>query len=116
MLLLVEKRQLIYINNQAFNSYVRPIFEYCSSCRSPYLVQYVDNIEKVQIRFIKKLRGLKHKSYPERLKFVNNERLENRRITAYVIVYYKTCTIFVDIYINDLFEFPNNERAGKVFK
>ena len=78
---------------KALNTYVRHILEYCSSARAPYLVEYVDKIEKVHRHFIEKLHDLKHKLYPERLKYLNIERLENIRIAADLVFNY-------DIYNN----------------
>ena len=46
--------------------YVRPILEYNSVIWSPSLVRDIQQLEKVQRRFTKKLLGMKSLSYSER--------------------------------------------------
>ena len=73
----------------AFKTYVRPLLEYNSQVWSPHLVKDIDSIEKIQRRFTKRLLGMKHHSYEERLFLLNLERLEVRRIKSDVICAYK---------------------------
>jgi len=80
---------------QAFKTYVRPLLEYNSPVWSPHLHKDINIIEKVQRRFTKRLSGLYHLSYDERLSHLQLERLEARRIktdviTAYKIIFGKT--------------------------
>ena len=44
---------------RAYKVYVRPILEYCSPVWSPYLLQEVDETERVQRYFTRRLQGLK---------------------------------------------------------
>ena len=52
---------------RAFVVYVRPIVEYNSIIWSPHSKHDIDTVEKVQRRFTKRLRSLKHLSYDEQL-------------------------------------------------
>ena len=74
---------------RAFIVYVRPIVQYCSVVWSPSLKQDIDLIEKVQRRFIKRLRGLKAYSYSERLQYLGLTSLELRRQHLDLIFCYK---------------------------
>ena len=74
---------------RAFKVYVRPILEYCSSVWCPYLIKDVEVIESVQRRFTKHLRGLWNIPYEERLKKVNLDRLDVRRLRLDLILTYK---------------------------
>src|SRR5437867_1665593 len=82
---------------KAFVTYVRPILEYCSNVWSPYKLSDIRKIESVQGRFTKKLRGLKSKPYPERLKCLNAETIELRRIKFDLSMYFKVLHDLVDI-------------------
>ena len=70
----------LHILRQAFITYVRPVPEYASSVWSPYLLQHINAIEKVQKGFTKRIYSLSHLSYPERLAEINLEPLELRRL------------------------------------
>ena len=65
-----------------FNGFVRPHLEYCVSVWSPYLRKDVDCLEKVQRRAAKLVRGLKDKSYQERLRILGITSLQKRRIIS----------------------------------
>jgi len=45
---------------RAFTTYVRPRLEYCSVVWNPVLKKDIENLEKVQRRFTKRLTGLQH--------------------------------------------------------
>ena len=62
-----------------YSQYVRPHLEYCSPVWNPWTQQDIQNLEKVQIRAINMVSGLKGKSYDEKLAEVGLESLENRR-------------------------------------
>jgi hypothetical protein len=66
----------------AFKVYVRPVLEYACPVWSPYLAGDIDRVESVQRRFTKSLRGQKYKSYTDRLRYLNLDSLELRRIKA----------------------------------
>jgi hypothetical protein len=89
---------------KAFVVYVRPILEYCSNVWSPYKVSDIKKIESVQRLFTKRLRGLKDLPYPDRLKCLNAESLEMRRIKCDLTMYYKILNNLVDISSDSLFQ------------
>jgi Reverse transcriptase (RNA-dependent DNA polymerase)/Endonuclease-reverse transcriptase len=95
---------------QAFKTYVRPILEYASVVWNPHLLCDINNIEKVQRRFTKRLFYNSALSYDERLKQLNLDRLELRRMyfdvsTAYNIIR-KNVLPF-----NDFFSLPHSTRT-----
>ena len=74
---------------QAFISYVRPLVEYSSVVWSPILKKHIDSIETIQRKFTKRIPSIKHLSYLERLKIIELEPLELRRLHFDLIYYYK---------------------------
>ena len=97
---------------KAFKVYVRPILEYCSSVWNPHLISDIQNVEKVQRRFTKRLfRG--SMSYGDRLKTLNLDSLELRRL-------YADAYIIFQIVNNNLLDFqdfysrppPSNTRSA----
>jgi len=101
----------------AFNVYVRPILEYCSVVWNPYLIKDIKAVEKVQKRFTKKLPGMKNMNYYKRLKTLNVESLELRRIRLDLLYTYKILFGLVDVNANELFiPVYNDNRRGHSFK
>jgi len=62
-----------------FNGYVRPHLEYCVQVWSTYLKKDIECLKKVQRRATKLVKGLKNKSYPERLTLLHTTSLAKRR-------------------------------------
>src|SRR5438552_12290671 len=75
--------------HQILNTYVRPIFEYCSVLWSPHLIKYIDEIESVQRRFTRCFAPLRELSYKERLRILQLESLEERRLRIDLICMHK---------------------------
>jgi len=88
---------------RAFVVYVRPIVECNSIIWSPYSKQDVDLIEKVQRRFTKRLRNLKHLPYDERLAKLGLPTLELRRLHLDLIFCYKIVFGYVSVNFDDFF-------------
>lgn len=105
---------------RAFLVYVRPIVEHCSVVWSPSLKKDIELIEKVQRRFTKRLPGLKHMPYKERLHFLDLPSLELRRLHSDLIYCYKIVFGVVNLRCADFFEFSsvttNRGHEYKLYK
>ena len=62
-----------------YKSNVRPILEYCISVWSPYLRKHDKEIEQIQRRATRLIKGFEHYNYPERLQELNLPTLYYRR-------------------------------------
>ena len=95
----------------AYKSFVRPILEYCSTVWNPYIpnrhyLGLTDQIEKVQRYFTRRVYyrcklDCSH-DYLQRLKFLNLESLELRRIYNDLIMVYKIVHGLININANEL--------------
>ena len=74
---------------RAFIVYVRPIVEYNSVIWSPQTVHDIEEIERVQRMFTKRLPGLKTYSYTTRLNRLKLPSLELRRLHIDLIMFIK---------------------------
>jgi len=75
---------------RAFAVYVqRPILEYCSAVWNPGYLCDINKIEYVQRRFTKRLKGFHSLSYVDRLKTLNTESLQLRRLKTDLDTMYK---------------------------
>ena len=101
---------------RAFIVYVRSLLEYNSVIWSPRLIQDITKIEKVQRRFTKKLRGLKHLSYSDRLIKLGLPSLELRRLHLDLVYCYKMVFGLVKLNFSDYFDFSITPTIGHVYK
>jgi len=102
---------------RAFIVYVRPILEYNSIIWSPYLKKEVSQIEKVQRRFTKRLRGLSNVGYTERLSRLGLPTLELRRLQLDLIFCYKIVFGLTSLTSSDYFQFSSNRNTrGHAYK
>jgi len=105
---------------RAFVTYVRPILEYNSIVWSPSLIRDIEQVEKVQRRFTKRLFGMRCLSYDERLQRLGLLRLELRRLHLDLIFCYKIVFGLVSVNFNDFFEYSfsttTRGHAYKLFK
>lgn len=107
-----------FVLMKAFKSYVRPLTEYCTPVWSPYLHQDITIIEKVQRYFTKKIcnrANISYNDYFDRLKSLNVQSLEARRIMFDLILVFKMFKGFVDLSINDFFS-PRPVNRGHPFQ
>ena len=74
---------------KAFVTYVRPILEYNSPVWSPCLKKDILLVESVQRKFTKRIPGMSGLTYFSRLKRLNLESLEVRRLRADLVTTYK---------------------------
>ena len=90
---------------RAFVTYVRPILEYGTVLWSPTLKKYIDQIENVQRRFTKRIPEISELPYFERLKRLNLETLEVRRLRFDLVYYFKILHNLTPHDSNDFFSF-----------
>ena len=64
---------------KAYVTYVRPLLEYASSVWSPHHLHLISKLEKVQKYFTKRIPGMWHLSYEQRLASLNLRSLQTRR-------------------------------------
>jgi len=74
---------------RAFVTYVRPILEYALVIWSPYHVNQISKLELVQRRLTQRIAGLRDMPYVERLKKLQLERLETRKLRNDLLFTYK---------------------------
>jgi hypothetical protein len=67
---------------------VRPLVEYASTIWSPSYIGQITQIEKVQKKFTKRIPGCLHLSYADRLKKLELQSLEHRRLIADLLMCY----------------------------
>ena len=92
-----------------FKALIRPILEYGNAVWSPFLKQDIDNIEKVQRHFTKRIDGLYNLSYHDRLRVLKLPSLEYRRMRGDLIETYKIVRGMYDVSTtNSLFHRETN--------
>ena len=104
-----------------YKVFVRPHLEYCVQAWSPYYRKDVDCLERVQRRATGMVRGMKNKSYTERLQILRITSLERRRQRGDLIEMYKILTGRECIDSNKFFQLADSEynlrgHSLKLFK
>ena len=97
----------LHFLRKAFIIYVRPLIEYNSILWSPNQKIYIDLIEKVQRRFTKRIPCLHNLSYLDRLKTINLQSLELRRLHFDLFYYFKILHNLTDINPVNFFTYHN---------
>jgi ribonucleases P/MRP protein subunit RPP40 len=72
-----------------YKTYVRPHLEFCTPTWSPWGKMDTDCLEKVQIKMINMVSGLKGKNYEEKLAEIGLDSLEKRRIESDICMAHK---------------------------
>jgi len=88
-------------------TYVRPLLEYNCQVWSPCYVSLIRQVESVQKKFTKRLKGFSMLHYCERLNKLEAETLEMRRLKLDLVMYYNILHGFVDIDAGSLFDTIN---------
>jgi hypothetical protein len=101
---------------RAFQVYVRPLLEYCSTVWSPRFSKDSTSIEAVQRRFTKRLPGLGELNYPARLALLKVDSLELRRLRADLIFVYKIVFGLIDLKVDDFFSLAPINHRGHNYK
>jgi hypothetical protein len=83
-----ESRDCAFLMSM-FNLYIRPIIEYASPVWSPHLKMDVNQIERIQRAYTKRIPVLSNLSYAERLLAINTVSLEHRRLYLDLVLLYK---------------------------
>jgi len=86
---------------RAFKVYVRPLLEYATRVWSPHYNYAIDNIEAMQRKFTKRLKGCKDMEYLHGLVTFTCRAYERRRLTADLILTYRIIFGFVDVCMSD---------------
>jgi ribonuclease P/MRP protein subunit RPP40 len=73
-----------------FVAYIRPMLEYASPVWSPLTVSASALLERVQRRYTKRVRGLTHLPYDQRLQLLRLETLAQRRTVSDMVLTYKS--------------------------
>ena len=93
----------------AFKTFVRPILEYGNEIIHPHLLKDIIKLEQVQRSFTRRIPSLKDYNYPERLKKLDLEPLEIRRIKSGLTFIFKILKGFV-LTSNTLEQMPMRSR------
>ena len=80
-----------------FVTHIRPLLEYNSEIWSPFYLMNIDMVENIQRRFTKRVKGLWHTPYAERLRICELEPLELRRIKRDVVLVYKVIKGYIGL-------------------
>jgi len=97
--------------------YARPILEYSSVTWNPYLIKDIKALESVQRRSTKRLQGMEKLTYHQRLRILELDSLELRRVRADLLFTYKLVFGLIDASLHDFFVPRFNEsRRGHDYK
>jgi len=100
----------------ASTTYVRSLLEYCTLVWSPHHTGLVNRIDSVQRNFTKKIQGLSHMHYSDRLLTLGLQSLENRRVEFDLIFFYKIFHGLVNVRFDDFFSLANSNTRGHNYK
>ena len=90
---------------QAYVTYVRLLLEYCTPVWSPYLIKDITEIENVQRYFTRRLFPRNTLNYADRLKILNLESLEQRRLKFDLKMYFQIIHRLVNLNKDNFFMF-----------
>ena len=106
-MLAIINRNVVYKSKEVicklYNSYVRPLLEYCAQVWAPYLRKDIIMLEGVQRRATKMISGFEGKRYEERLKELGMYSVERRFVRGDMIQVFKIFKSVDNIEINKFF-------------
>jgi hypothetical protein len=91
-----SSRKLTFLM-RLFKTYIRPVMEYASSSWNTSRPGLVRELEAIQRRFTKRLRGLGSHTYEARLQHLSLQSLEARRLQADLLMVHKVLTGQIDV-------------------
>ena len=91
-----------------FNTFVRPIVEYGTQVWSPYLLNDIDTIEKVQSSFTRRIPELRGLTYEQRLAKLSINSLEQNRILSDLVLGFKIIRNQIDIPFDEFFKYTTS--------
>ena len=98
----------------AYKAYVIPVLEYCSLVWTPHLLGDIDRLEAVQRYFTRRLFlrcDYGYKTYSERLRELQLQPLELRRLIHDLVMCYKIIHRDVDLNPSDFFRLSDDSRT-----
>ena len=98
----------LWVLKKAYLTYVRPLIEYNSILWNPHQIKDVRDLESVQRYFVKTMcrrANLPKSSYLERLRWINIETLEYRRVKFDLIFFFKILRGLIDLPFESMFSF-----------
>jgi hypothetical protein len=102
---------------KAYVTYVRPLLEYASSVWSPHHLYLISKLEKVQRYFTKRLPGMWHLPYEQRLTSLNLRSLQNRRMLGDLSLCYQIVKHNIDTSLShSLIVIANSRTRGHDMK
>ena len=99
-----------------FTSMVRPHLEYGAPIWNPHTKKNIDAIENVQRRASKRIPGLSHLTYKQRLETIELPTLQYRRYRGDMIETYKMSHGLYEEAIRDFLHFQPNDSRGYNFR
>jgi hypothetical protein len=99
-----------------YETFVRPIVEHNTSIWNPHHLGLIEQLEKVQRRYTKRIPALKFLNYPSRLRQLNMEPLEARRMKTDLINCFKILKNKVPVSREKFFEFNPGVTRGHSWK
>ena len=104
----------------AYKIYVRPLLEYASPVWNPSQINLINTLEAVQRKFTKRIPGVSDIAYSEpteRLKILNLQFLEHRRLQFDLVTCFKIVHTHLCLEAIDFFTFsPNNRYRGHPYR
>ena len=116
----IIKRAFSHLDKTSFiklyKSLVRPILEYGNVIWSPQIKRQSQEIEKVQRRATRIVRGMKDCSYDERMKILKIPSLKYRRFRGDMIQTFKILNDLDDLDTNDFYDLSTNNTRNNDIK